>query len=45
MKRKGEFSTQELVLMGVAVIAAAAIIGAVSQGIDNVVTGIIEKLL
>jgi len=44
-RRKGNMPTKELVLMGLTIIAAAAIITVATQGIDGIVTSTIEKLL
>ncbi|MFB6193004.1 MAG: hypothetical protein ABEK00_02035 [Candidatus Nanohaloarchaea archaeon] len=43
--RKGNMPTKELALLGLAVIAAAAIIAVTQQGLDQIVTSTIEKLL
>jgi preprotein translocase subunit SecE len=45
MKRKGNMPTKEMVIMGLTVIAAAAIIAVATRGVDGIVTSIIEKLL
>ena len=45
MKRKGNMSTKELAILGLTIIAAAAIISVASQGVDHIVSSIVEKLL
>lgn len=45
MKRKGNMATKELAIMGLTIIAAAAIIAVATQGVDGIVTSTIEKLL
>ena len=45
MKRKGNMPTKELAILGLTIIAAAAIIAVAQQGVDSIITSTIEKLL
>lgn len=45
MKRKGNMSTKELAILGLTIIAAAAIMAVAQQGTDQIISSTLEKLL
>lgn len=45
IKRKGNMATKEIALLGLTIIAAAAIIAVAQQGTDQIIASTLEKLL